>query len=465
MTKKKENLNLIVIINVMSTVLVQGLSFFTSILFMRMLGTAQYGLFSISNAWMGVIACFMGLGVNNALIIGKIQFKEDYLRYRSCILLFGFLSCVVIFFSICVFLFPLSVIMKISPMMVVLISFGASSQFIISMVNQSNTFEKKALENFIIAISLAVSSVLLSYFLILNMDPESKYVARMIGLVVPNIIISFVMGLKMYLEKPALLKKEYCEFAFKYGIPIVFHLLIGIVLTQSDRIMMQRFGITDSEIGIYSFFYTVSSILNFILQALNNSWCPFYCEDLIKKDYEKIKEKTKNYVEVFSILTFGFLLLVREVSYLMGGKEYQSGIGLIPVLVLSVFFTFMYQFPVNYEFFHKKTYFITIATFISGIINIVLNWFLIPQYRMEGAAIATTISYGILFLIHYIIVIKLIDRDFHLDLKVFVPGLFTFVLGWIIFVKLRNLWLIRWGSGLVIGIIELSRIRKRKTIF
>ena len=56
---------------------------------------------------------------------------------------------------------------------------------------------------------------------------------------------------------------------------------------------------------------------------------------------------------------------------------------------------------VNQLFLHKKTYFVSFATFTAALLNIGLNILLIPRYEMIGAAIATIISFAYSFVIIY----------------------------------------------------------------
>jgi O-antigen/teichoic acid export membrane protein len=65
-------------------------------------------------------------------------------------------------------------------------------------------------------------------------------------------------------------------------------------------------------------------------------------------------------------------------------------------------FFFYYTMYVNYAFYEKKTYLISIFTIIAGGINIGLNYLWIPQYGYSAAAWTTLVSYLILFLLHYL---------------------------------------------------------------
>ena len=150
---------------------------------------------------------------------------------------------------------------------------------------------------------------------------------------------------------------------------------------------------------------------------------------------------------------------------MLGGSEYWSGISVIPILVLGVYFTFMYQFPVNFEFFHKKTQIIAMGTLLAAVVNIILNTVFIPIWGMYGAAVATAISYGILFILHFFIVTHMKECSYHLKVVKFIPGLLSVLVGILLFYILCDYWYFRWGIGLLLGCYELWRILKRKRVF
>ena len=137
----------------------------------------------------------------------------------------------------------------------------------------------------------------------------------------------------------------------------------------------------------------------------------------------------------------------------------------IPVLVIGIYFIFMYQFPVNFEFFHKKTKIIAVGTFSAAIVNIILNMFLIPKSGMYGAALATAVSYGLLFVAHYVIAVNMRGVKFHMDLKNFIPGLITVFIFSRLFYVADSFWIFRWILGISIGAFEMFKIIKRKRIF
>lgn len=460
-----KSINKITALNIGSTVLLQGIAFFTTPIFTRVLGSEQFGIYAVFHSWVSILTCVMGGGVSNTLGTGRYQFKESYYEFRSSILLFGTVISLGLISIILLLIVPVSRILNYNILMILLVVLSALGQYVVNFVQNAYIYEKKAELNFILSVTLSITTVVLSLILIPLFTSENKYKGRILGTCIPYIIIAIILWCTTFKKKATGLHRKYCRYGLSVGVPVVFHTLAHNVLTQSDRVMMRHMNVTNSEIGIYSLYYNFIAVMSTILNALNTSWCPFYYDDVDSKNWNALETKCRNYIEIFTVLTVGFLLLSREVSYVLANSEFWDGISIIPVLVLAVYFTFMYQFPVNFEFFYRKTKTIALGTFGAAILNIILNMIMIPIWGMYGAAAATTLSYGALFVLHFFIVTNMKETKYHLKLKVFIPGLIMTCCGILLFYILKRQWYVRWGVGAVIGIYELQKIINRKSIF
>ena len=453
--------------NFISTIVRTVISIITLPLFADMLGTVQFGKYTVYLSWYNILTCIIAWGCGQGIQTGMYAFKNDYKRFRSSILLGGTCMCFISSAIGLVLFSVLSQYFKLPIYVYLLLFVESTASFVIGFSNIVWIYEKKALKNMVVSLIIAVSTMLLSFVFLLNWPANSQnlYLGRVLGIALPNILIAIFIWFSIFSEQPAGYNKKYWLYSFSFGIPTMIHMLSHQVLTSSDRIMMDMFKLPESEIGIYGFFYSFVTMLMTILNTLNNSWVPFLYEDLNSKDYTKINKRVNNYVQVFTILTCGFILLAREVSYYFADSEYWPGIPIIPILVLVVYCTFIYQFPVNYEFYKGKTRIIAFGTITAAILNIVLNIIMIPSWGMYGAAIATVISYAILAIIHIIIVNKWKEDKYPLTFKPIIIGLLVVLISSIIYYALKDYWLIRWSIGALLGCYLLVSVTKRKSIF
>ncbi len=453
------------IYNILATVILSGINFLTIPLFTRLLGARQYGLYSVFHSWVTIVMCFITLECRSGLGTARYVFDGKYNEYKSSSLVLGLTSSAIFIALAVIFRNQLSGVIGYPPFIIVLIFISALSCHIVEFAKNSYIYEKKAKKNFIISIVLAILTIVLSYLFLKSGYFSEKYLARIYGDSLPYLAAALLITVFILVKTPNGYNRAYWKYCFTMGFPIVFHGLSQDILKQSDRIMMQHMGYAGKDLGIYSFFCTYTAIVNVVLTALNTTWCPFYYDDLNESNYEKLSAKCKNYLELFTIITCGFLLVSREVCYVFSNSEYWPGMNVIPLLTIGIYFIFMYQFPVNFEFYNKKTKIIAFGTFLAAVINIILNIFLIPGFGMYGAALATAISYGLLFIAHYTIASHMKEMNFHMSVKNFLPGFVIVLLFSVMFYIMENLLIIRWVLAIILGIFMIVKIIKRKSIF
>lgn len=452
--------------NILSTIISSGIAFITMPIFTRLLGTEQYGLYSIYHAWLTILLCFMGLNVQAGLGTGFYKYKDKYYEFRSSTLIEGTVFSILLM-AVLLLLYPIiKPVFGYSLGIFVVLLFNAFANFVTNMASSGWVYEKQAFRNMIMSSLLLISTSALSIVLLIKWKSNAPlFYGRVFGVAAPYIIIGLIVWIVLFKEKPCGFRKEYWKYSLLFGLPMVFHLLSHQVLGQSDRLMMQWFHVPSSEIGIYSFFYSFVAILTTILNALNTSWCPFLYDDLNKKLYDKINVRIKHYVQIFTVLCVGFLLVSREVMRIFANSAYWSGASLVPILVIVVYFTFFYQFGVNYEFFNEKPIYVAIGTIIAAISNIILNYVMIPIWGMYGAAIATLISYFVLALMHTIVVKVWKLEKYPLSYKPVIIGLGIVLVGCGVYYYLAEMIVIRWLLAIVLGIYLIVSVYRRKQIF
>ena len=258
--------------------------------------------------------------------------------------------------------------------------------------------------------------------------------------------------------------RRYWKFAFLLGCPLVFQNLAYSILGSSDILMLKQMaGASDS--GIYSLAFTLSGIMFTIFGALNNSWTPFFFDDMKQGRRENLVRQGNNFLELFTVLSIGFVLLVREVYHVYADREFWPGLELIPVFVASYYVNMLCTFPVNFELYHKKTNVVAIATVAASLVNLVLNYTFIRLFGMTGAAIATLLSHCLQLAMHEIYSRQVQGKkDYPFALSTWVKYTAVMAAAMAIFYLLPGQWYIRWPLGAAIGLWELSRIWKRRSL-
>ena len=252
----KTDLNKTFVLNSISTVLLQGISLFAIPLFSRLLGSTQYGLYAIFNSWVLIFCNVMSLSMYSSMVSGRFKFKDEYYSYRNSMLLYVALVAILVSL-VCLALYPvISKLVDYNIFVYILLLLTAFSLAIINAIHAILIYEKKALLNLIVSVSLSAGNVILSIVLICTLNLKELYIARVLGFLIPYFIFAVFFVFYFSISIKSLFSFKYFKFCVMYGLPLVGHTLAGVMLAQADRIMMNKLHVDTSYIGIYSLFFT-----------------------------------------------------------------------------------------------------------------------------------------------------------------------------------------------------------------
>lgn len=386
-----------------SNFIVKGIAFITMPIFTRIMSTDDVGMFSNLIAWFNIIAIIATFELYSSVSIARFDYKNDLNKYISSNLFFGSLITLIFYIIVLVFYDFFTKLMMIdfktlNIMFIYLLVYPAIQMFQIK--NQIKYNYKSivfvTLSNALIS---SIASILLTLIFVNKLD------GRIIGYFAPMIIIS--LGIYIYLMfEGKSINKKYWHYALKISFPLIWHLLAGYLLSSADKIMITKM-VSSHANALYSVAYTISQVIAILWMSMNNAWSPWAYEKMENKEYNVLFKNSKPYLIFFLIIVFAFMLVAPELLLIMGGKEYLETKYLIPPVMVGYVFQFVYSLYVNIEFYHKKQKNIAFGTMIACVINIILNYLLIPKFGYIAAAYTTLIGYISLYVIHYIFVKKL----------------------------------------------------------
>jgi len=456
--------NRVAVFNILSTVLLNGISFLTAPLFSSLLGTSGYGVLKIYNIWASVVAILFTLQTQGTLANARVEYPEtDQKRYQSSVM-----SLSVLVFLICsvllgIFIQPVSRLLKLEPLLIGLMLLQAFGTYCVNFLNTKYTYEFKAGRNMVMSLAVTLTNLVLSVILILQLPQEIRYYGRVTAIATTYALVGIPACILILFQGKQLFHREYWKFCVVLAIPAVFHNLSDLILGQSDQVMLQHM-IDTSAVGCYAYAWQFANILFIIFGALNRTWCPFFFDEMKQGKRDAMMEKTRNFLELFTILACGFILLTPEVFHVYAGRDFWSGTAVIPLFVGSYYLNFLCTFPVNFEYYHKKTKVVAAVTIGSSLLNVCLNYLLIRAIGMPGAALATAISHGVQLLLHNLYCRRLGQGSYPFPVKVWVKYATVFLLVFVFVYATESAWLLRWGLGAVLGIFELLQIKKRKVL-
>lgn len=184
---------------------------------------------------------------------------------------------------------------------------------------------------------------------------------------------------------------------FAFGFPLTFASIAQWIYTSLDRWMLAEMT-SAQEVGLYSVAARFSTVLTFVVAAFAQAWIPFAIR-MSRDDPDHCGFFARVLTLWFFLLTIaalGISLYSSNVLRLLTPPVYWAGAHCLPLLVAghALFGTSLVAgLGVTLS---NRTMLSTIATWLAGAVNVVLNVLLIPIGGARGTAAATFIALAVL---------------------------------------------------------------------
>lgn len=438
---------------VVGNYLIKGLTFLSAPIFTRLLTTAEFGDFGTYSSFEGILYILVGLALHSSLNNAKYKYKDDLERYVSSITTLIICSTAVWLVLGNTVLFFFAVKLDLDRVTVNVLVLHSMASAILQVFNAYCSLNYSYKRYVTLSSIYAVANMGFSALLCLTLFTENRYLGRVLGAAVPMIGIAVYIFIFFFKKEKPNVNKEYWKYSLVYSLPIVPHGISQIILSTFDRIMI-KYLVGSAEAGIYSFAFTIESLIKVAVTSLENVWKPWMYEKMEEKDYAAIRKGGTNYVVGIGFFTSLVMLATPELIIIFGSEAYWDSTKCVVPVVVGGFFAFMYSLPSLLEYYYEKTKFIAIGSICAALINIVLNALFIPKYGYIAAAYTTLVTYILYFVFHYILA-RIVHGSYMFSSMMLIlaaVGVIGFGLVTMLLEKQR---IIRWVIIVVTGIIAL----------
>jgi O-antigen/teichoic acid export membrane protein len=254
----------------------------------------------------------------------------------------------------------------------------------------------------LLKISLTILELTLAILLIVSigMSWEGRVISMLASVLIFAIIASiYLMKKRMVMFR---VNRAYLKDILKFGVPLIPHSIGGAIIVFSDRFFIVNM-VGEEALGLYSVGYQVGMVISLIQNSFNQAWTPYFYSKLKENNEQvnlKIVKFTYGYFVIMLLLVGLFYLSEGLIFDWFIGEKFQGAMVFVVWIALAFAINGMYKMVVNYFFFIKKTFPVSLITFFAAGVNLVLNYFLILEYGAIGAAKAAVIA----FLVQLIVV-------------------------------------------------------------
>ena len=377
----------------------EGLSyiigFFLLPIFTRIFSTTEYGIIEMMATILAFLGLFLSMGLDSAQSYYFFNQKKKGEKVQtiliSSILQFRLLSGFIL----------ILIILVLSPQINLIFFDGKLSlkYFLISLTGVLFLqFKSQSAEIFRLLfqpfnyVSITLSNTLITFFfgiiliVYLKWGVFGYYTGYAIGAILSA--IGGCWSIRKYLDWSKL-HSDLWPKLLRFGIPLLPFGILALIMNISDRWFI-KYMLGLNYLGIYAVGAKCSLILFFISTVFRTSWWPIAMESLNNKNNKQLFIFVS---KIFLGLSMSIVVLVSLFAPLLikiiAPVEYFEGYKIIGFLSISAVFFGFVQISQLGIYKSERTGVMTLIALACVIVNIVLNFILIPIWGIMGASGAT----------------------------------------------------------------------------
>ncbi len=367
------------------------LSVITMPLFTRMLTKEEFGEYTVYSSWSSMLTLFLTLYLAyGSFSTAMVRFEKDREGYISVIQTICTVLCGVFLVVYLPFRGFFNELFSMSTGIVCLMVVEILAKFAVSCWMTLKRFEFKYIGVMVVTLIMIFASPTLAYVMIIS-SPQPG-IARIVGYAAVNIALGVLFYAYNLYRGKKLATGEYWKYALKFNIPLVPYYLSQVLLNQSDRIMIEKI-ISKADAALYGVAYQLAFILTFVLNAINNSYVPWFYNKLKEGKARENRAVTSGLALIMAFMLMGVISLAPELIFIMGGEEYASAVWVVPPVTVSLLLLMYVQFFVNVQFYYEAKSMLVWGSIGAAVVNIILNGLMIPAFGYVAAGYTTMVSY------------------------------------------------------------------------
>lgn len=384
------------------TVINMLVGFLTTPVLTRIVGTADYGQYSMFTTYSSIALMVLCMGFDQALI--RYFYQVDTADYQrtiireccvlpfACTILVGVVINILSYLGLVRFEFE----PKIMTVLTILVFFQVMNRIdliLLRVTYQTKLYSMLQVLTKVLFTIFAISGCFLlknqKLFALTVASAVSYGVVTVAGIGAQRTLWNF----KKIRERHPIDRKE----LYRYAFPFILSMGITTIFQAIDKMSLNRYC-SYEEVGIYSSATTLVHVFAIVQTTFSAIWAP-----MVVEHYEKESEDRTFYQKGFRTMTFVMLfigislILCKDLFVLLLGEDYRGSAAMIPFLCLSPIMLTISDTTVIGITFSKKSYLQIVVAAVACGTNIAGNSLLVPVYGGIGASISTGLSYIVFF--------------------------------------------------------------------
>ncbi len=254
-------------------------------------------------------------------------------------------------------------------------------------------------------LSLTGLNLLLTLILVVLL--QLNWEGRVLAIFITYLLFSLV-GLYLLVRLGLLrwaISWEYVKRAIEMGAPLILHVVSAALFMMSDRLFISYY-LGNEALGLYAVGAQIAMIAMIVQESFNQAWVPYLFSNLktgLRENQIKIVKISYGAILFFAFLPFLIWLMTPLLFQLFVDAKFMDAIAYVFWIALGYGFLGMYKVVTNYIFYEKRVKLLSIMSFLSLLLNLLMNYWLIHRFGAIGVAYGTVITLAIFFLVAFVV--------------------------------------------------------------
>lgn len=370
------------------------ITFFLVPLYTNVLTVAEYGTIDLVNVISTVIIPLISLNIAEAIMRYSMDKEYDQNEILKLGINISFIASI-----ICLLSYPFLKKYSYTSDYAIYLTLYTITSMVSHIFLYAIRGREKLMDYSIISICQTFMIALFNIIFLVIM--KTGIVGYLLAYIISNfatiILCSSKLNIISVLKKTSINKKIAKEM-IKYSAILIPNSLMWWIMNSLDRIMITAM-INVNANGIYAISYKIPTIVITITTIFNQAWM----FSAVKEKESKDKSEYTNsvYTSLFYIiitLSTALMLILKPLLSIYVGHNFFQAWKYTPALIIGTVFLTLATFISNEYTAHKDSLGFLKSSSIGAITNLTLNYILIPLKGIQGAAIATCISYIVVYI-------------------------------------------------------------------
>ena len=369
------------------------ISFFLVPLYTNILTTAEYGVVDLVNTLCTVLVPILILNINEAVMRFALDKGANYKKIMST----GLTVFVGAIFLGILVIPASSLFSEVAPYSTYIYFYTvtlAGSQLFLCYLRGKENVAFYSVGSVLQTMAIALFNIL--FLAVLHKGIKGYFLAYIISNII-TILFAFIAGNVREVIRDYKFDIKLTKAMAAYSVVLIPNTFMWWIMNSSDRVMVTSIiGVAAN--GIYAVSYKLPSLVSTMTGIFNQAWS----YSAIREDGAEDENECNNMVfnrliSIVMLLSIALLTIVKPFLRLYVDMDYYSAWEYTPFLIIGSAYLTLATFMATSYTVHKDSFGYLFSATFGAVLNIVLNFLLIPIIHVYGAAFATCISYIAVF--------------------------------------------------------------------